>query len=319
KVLAVREDADCAPHERDIGEINPGVYWVAVDFLLDEIGYLDDTNAQGEFYLTDLVASAARRGGVTAVGANFADLQGVNDRYELSLADRRLQQRLVADWARRGVFFRDPASVWLDASVSLEAGAEIGPQVHLRGRTHVSAGAIVDVGCVLEGVSLGPDVRLAPYTVARDSELAEGASAGPFTHLRPGSELAARAKVGNFVEMKQTRLGPGSKASHLSYLGDGVVGAGVNIGAGTIFCNYDGAQKHRTVLEDGVFVGSDSQLVAPVRVGQGAYIATGTTVTRDVSADALAISRPKQDNKEGYAKRLRAAQAARVKKTSEGE
>jgi bifunctional UDP-N-acetylglucosamine pyrophosphorylase/glucosamine-1-phosphate N-acetyltransferase len=193
----------------------------------------------------------------------------------------------------------------------------IEPNVHLRGACVIERGAHVDVGCVLRDVVVRAGARILPYTVATASEVGARAQVGPFSHLRPQSELGPDAHIGNFVETKKTKLGAGSKANHLAYLGDGVIGAGVNIGAGTIFCNYDGYQKHVTTLEDGVFIGSDSQLVAPVTVGQNAYVATGTTVTADVPPDGLAIGRARQANKEGLGKRLRerlAAQAAKNKK-----
>ena len=199
------------------------------------------------------------------------------------------------------------------------ADAVIEPGVTLRGETHVGRGARIDVGSVLTDVTVLPGAYLKPYTVASESRVGEGAQIGPFAHLRPGSELGPEVHVGNFVETKKTSMARGAKANHLAYLGDGVIGEGVNVGAGTIFCNYDGFQKHTTVLEAGCFIGSDSQLVAPIKVGEGAYVATGTTVTRDVPADALAVGRARQENKEGYAGRLRrklkaSADAAKAKK-----
>jgi bifunctional UDP-N-acetylglucosamine pyrophosphorylase / glucosamine-1-phosphate N-acetyltransferase len=176
----------------------------------------------------------------------------------------------------------------------------------LRGRTVIGEGSVIDTGSVLTDVAVAPRAVIKPYTVATKSVIGEAAQIGPFSHIRPDSDIATEAHVGNFVEVKKTRIGRRSKANHLAYLGDGEIGEDVNVGAGTIFCNYDGFQKHVTVLEDGVFIGSDSQLIAPVRVGKNAYVATGTTVTRDVPADALAIARPKQENKEGYGPRLRA-------------
>jgi bifunctional UDP-N-acetylglucosamine pyrophosphorylase/glucosamine-1-phosphate N-acetyltransferase len=197
-------------------------------------------------------------------------------------------------------------SVYVDAECQIEPGASLGANVHLRGQCIVRSGARIDVGCVLTNVVVDQDAVLLPYSVATDSIIGEGAQVGPFSHLRPKTELGARSKVGNFSETKKTQLGEGSKVNHLSYVGDGLIGRNVNIGAGTIFCNYDGEQKHTTVLEDGVFIGSDTQLIAPVTVKKGAYVASGTTVTRDVPEDALALSRAKQENKEGYAARLRA-------------
>jgi bifunctional UDP-N-acetylglucosamine pyrophosphorylase/glucosamine-1-phosphate N-acetyltransferase len=182
--------------------------------------------------------------------------------------------------------------------------------VELRGRSCVRSGAIIDAGSILTDVEVGEGARVLPYTVATKSVIGPRAQVGPFAHLREKTELGPESKIGNFTETKKTVVGARSKVNHLSYVGDGVIGEDVNVGAGTIFCNYDGVKKHTTVLEDGVFIGSDSQLVAPVRVGKGAYVASGTTVTRDVPADALALSRTKQENKEGFASRLRSQRKA---------
>ncbi|MBC7173314.1 MAG: bifunctional N-acetylglucosamine-1-phosphate uridyltransferase/glucosamine-1-phosphate acetyltransferase, partial [Polyangiaceae bacterium] len=182
------------------------------------------------------------------------------------------------------------------------------------GRCIVRSGARIDVGCVLTDVEVGERAELLPYTVASRSRIGSDSHAGPFTHLRAETDLGPGSKVGNFSETKKTRIGARSKVNHLSYVGDGEIGEDVNIGAGTIFCNYDGVKKHTTTIEDGAFIGSDSQLVAPVRIGKGAYVASGTTVTRDVPDDGLAISRAPQKNKEGYSSKMRARQRALAKK-----
>ena len=239
------------------------------------------------------------------------DLHGVNDRYDLARAETLLRERLNRALAKSGVTLRDPSTTYVDADVVIAADVTLEPGVVLRGRTQIGAGARLDVGCVLEDVLVEAGARLKPYTVATDSVIGERAQVGPFSHLRPKSTLGPDAHVGNFVETKATSLGARSKANHLAYLGDGVIGEDVNVGAGTIFCNYDGFQKHTTRLLDGAFIGSDSQLVAPVTVGRGAYVATGTTVTKDVPDDALAISRTKQENKLGYASRLRTTMKAK--------
>ncbi|MCA9575916.1 MAG: bifunctional UDP-N-acetylglucosamine diphosphorylase/glucosamine-1-phosphate N-acetyltransferase GlmU [Sandaracinaceae bacterium] len=312
QVCAIREQRDCSPEEALIQEVNPGVYAVRAPFLRDAIARLQDDNAQGELYLTDVVAQAAREGGVADLPWDMADLRGVNDRYELALCAEERRQRIAAQLARSGVAVRDLRTLYVDADCEVAPSAILEPQVHLRGRCVIEAGARVDVGAVLTDVVVRAGAEVLPYTVATESVIGEEASVGPFTHLRPATELGRKAKVGNFSETKKTRLGDGSKVNHLSYVGDGVIGKNVNIGAGTIFCNYDGVRKHTTTLEDNVFIGSDSQLVAPVTVGEGAYVASGTTVTRDVPADALAVARTRQQNKEGYAARFRArAKASR--------
>jgi bifunctional UDP-N-acetylglucosamine pyrophosphorylase/glucosamine-1-phosphate N-acetyltransferase len=316
RVVGIREHKDASEAERAIREMNPGVYAFEKALLERAVAALDARNAQGELYLTDVIARAAAEdpAGVADAPWPMEDLHGVNDRWDLARSEALLGARILRGLALSGVTVRDPSSIRVEADVQVAPDAVLERGVVLRGRTRVGAGAVIDVGCVLEDVVVEAGARLRPYTVAVSSTIGERAQVGPFSHLRPRSELGPDVHVGNFVETKATVLGARSKANHLAYLGDGVIGQDVNVGAGTIFCNYDGFQKHTTRLEDGVFVGSDSQLVAPVTVGRGAYVATGTTVTRDVPPDALAIGRVKQENKEGYAARLRAT--LRAKKES---
>jgi bifunctional UDP-N-acetylglucosamine pyrophosphorylase/glucosamine-1-phosphate N-acetyltransferase len=229
---------------------------------------------------------------------------GINDRAQLVAAEEVLYARIADAQRRAGATIRAGARV--DASVVVEPDAVVEHGAVLRGATRVGAGARIDVGSVLEDVVVAAGAVVKPYTVASRSTIGEAAQIGPFSHLRPDSTIEAEAHIGNFVETKKTVVRRGAKANHLAYLGDGDIGEGANVGAGTIFCNYDGFRKHRTEIGRGAFIGSDSQLIAPVRVGDGAYVATGTTVTRDVPDDALAIGRAKQENKEGYAPRLKA-------------
>lgn len=306
RVKRIVEDRDCTADERRIQEVNPGLYAIRAGFLREAIAQLTPNNAQAQLYLTDAVALAAKEGEVLDLEGDMTDLTGVNDQLDLALASATRRRRIAEALARSGVQIADLDALYVDAECEIEPGASLGANVHLRGRCLVRAGARIDVGCVLTNVVVDKDANVLPYTVATDSSVGEGAQVGPFSHLRPDSRLGPRSKVGNFSETKKTTLGADSKVNHLSYVGNGEIGEGVNIGAGTIFCNYDGEQKHTTVLEDGVFIGSDTQLIAPVKLGRGAYVASGTTVTEDVPADALAISRTKQENKEGYAARLRA-------------
>ncbi|MBT8468864.1 MAG: bifunctional UDP-N-acetylglucosamine diphosphorylase/glucosamine-1-phosphate N-acetyltransferase GlmU [Deltaproteobacteria bacterium] len=306
RVHRVVEERDCSAEERSIDEVNPGLYAVRAGFLREAITSLTPDNVQAELYLTDLVALAAERGKVLDLEGDMTELTGVNDQRDLALASATRHRRMAEELARSGVQIASLDALYVDAECEIEPGAWLGANVHLRGRCLVRAGARIDVGCVLTNVVVDRDANVLPYTVATDSSIGEGAQVGPFSHLRPDTRLGPRSKVGNFSETKKTTLGAGSKVNHLSYVGNGEIGERVNIGAGTIFCNYDGEQKHTTVLEDGVFIGSGTQLVAPVTVGRGAYVASGTTVTEDVPADALAISRTKQENKKGYAARLRA-------------
>ena len=305
-VRRIVEDRDCSDAERAVQEVNPGLYAVQAEFLREAIAQLTSDNAQGQLYLTDVVELAANQGKVVEVRGDMADLTGVNDQRDLAVAASTRRRRIAEELARNGVEIADLDTLYIDAECEIEPGATLGANVHLRGRCVVQSGAHIDVGCVLTNVIVEKDAKVLPYTVAAHSTIGEGAQVGPFSHLRPQTQLGPRSKVGNFSETKKTTVGEGSKVNHLSYVGDGVIGEGVNIGAGTIFCNYDGQQKHTTVLEDGVFIGSDTQLIAPVTIKKGAYVASGTTVTRDVPEDALAVSRPKQENKEGYAARLRA-------------
>lgn len=315
-VVGIREHRDATPEERAIGETNPGVYAARASFLRQALTQIRPDNAQRELYLTDVVALAAAAGGVASrLVRDPVSVAGINDRAQLAEAEDVLYRRIADAHRRAGATIR--AGARIDATVVIEPDATIEHGVVLRGATRVGAGAVIDVGAVLTDVTVAPGALVKPYSVAQSSVIGEGAQVGPFSHLRPDSEIGPEAHVGNFVETKKTRLGKGAKANHLAYLGDGDVGAGANVGAGTIFCNYDGFQKHRTTIGEGAFIGSDSQIVAPVRVGAGAYVATGTTVTRDVPDDALAIARVKQENKEGYASKLKArlkASAAAAKK-----
>jgi bifunctional UDP-N-acetylglucosamine pyrophosphorylase/glucosamine-1-phosphate N-acetyltransferase len=313
----IREQRDCTLDEAALREWNPGVYAVNAGFFREAIAQLDTKNAQGELYLTDLIALAAKKSVVADVTWAEEDLHGVNDRHELALRERVMRLRLARKLARSGVTIRDAESTFIDSDCTIEPDVTIESHVQLRGACRIASGAYIDAGCVLRDVTVSAGAKLLPYTVATDSTIGERAQVGPFSHVRPGSELGPETHVGNFVETKKTRIGRGSKANHLAYLGDGVIGENVNVGAGTIFCNYDGFAKHVTVLEDNAFIGSDSQIVAPVTIGKDGYVATGTTVTLDVPAGALAIGRTKQQNKEGLGIRLREklrAQAAAAKK-----
>jgi bifunctional UDP-N-acetylglucosamine pyrophosphorylase/glucosamine-1-phosphate N-acetyltransferase len=305
RVVRVQEERDCTPVERAIREFNPGVYAVRAGFLREALAQLKPNNAQGELYLTDLVAIAAEHGGAAGLHWDTAELHGINDRYELVQRERELAERIALEHIARGVTIRDPAHARIEPGVTIEQDVVIESGVELRGATRIARGAHIDVGSVLTDTTVQEDAQVLPYTVATESVIGPASRVGPFSHLRAGSELGREVHLGAFVETKKTRMAQGSKANHLSYLGDGVIGRGVNVGAGTIFCNYDGFNKHTTVLEDGAFIGSDSQLVAPVTVGKDAYVASGTTVTHDVPADARAIGRAKQSNKLGFAARLR--------------
>ncbi len=315
-VTGVREDRDLESGERAVREVNAGVYAASTAFLKKALARVQPANAQGEYYLTDAVAIAAGEGGAHAVEGHPDGLIGVNDRRQLADAEARLYARIAERHRLAGVTVRGDARI--DDGVVIGQDSVIEAGASLRGATRIGSGTTIDAGCVITDTEVGDGALFKPYSVATDSRVGDGAQIGPFAHLRPGSDIEAEAHIGNFVETKKTRVRRGAKANHLAYLGDGDVGERANVGAGTIFCNYDGFQKHRTVIGEGAFIGSDSQIVAPVTIGKGAYVATGTTVTKDVPDGALAIGRTKQENKEGYASRLKARLAAAAKKAKGG-
>ncbi len=308
EILKVVEERDASAAERRIDEANPGLYVAEPRFLAGGLGRFAAPDgasaATGEYYLTDLVALAARAGGVAAVElADAGEVLGVNTREDLALAAARLRAEIARRHLDGGVTLVHPEATYIDVSVAIGPDTTIEPNVVLKGRTRIGAGVTIETGAVLTDATIGDGAVIHAYSVIAESEVGPGAQVGPFARLRPGNRLGPEVKVGNFVELKKATLGRGTKASHLSYLGDATIGERVNIGAGTITCNYDGVRKHQTVIEDGAFIGSDSQLVAPVRVGRDAYVASGTTVTDDVPPGALAIARSRQVNKEGWVAR----------------
>ncbi|GIW54425.1 MAG: bifunctional protein GlmU [Nitrospiraceae bacterium] len=308
RVLKIVEDRDASPEEKRLREVNVGTYVVDGGFLFEALNTLHPHNAQREYYLTDIVSLAVERGlRVSTVTLSDPDEGlGVNTREQLARAERAMRRQIRERWLDAGVTMRDPATTWIDAGVVIGPDTVLHPNVTLEGSTVIGEDCVIRSNVRLTDCVLGNRVEILEHCVLREARLEDDTTLGPFVHLRPGTVVRRKAKVGNFVEMKNTDLGEGSKANHLSYLGDTTVGKGVNIGAGTITCNYDGVRKYRTVIEDDVFVGSDTQLIAPVTVGRGAVVAAGTTVTQDVPADALAIARVPQVNREGWAARRRA-------------
>jgi len=307
-VTRIVEDRDANAEEQAIHEINVGTYVVDGEFLFSALEKLDPGNAQGEYYLTDIIHCAEHSGRrVAAVVLDNPDEGlGVNTRRQLAAAEQVVRQQIRDRWLDAGVTMIDPASTWIDAAVTIGRDTVLYPNVTLEGTTVIGEDCVLRSSTRLTDCVVGNGVEILDHCVCAGSHIEDDAHLGPFVHLRPGVVVRKKAKVGNFVEMKKTDLGEGSKANHLSYLGDAKIGKGVNIGAGTITCNYDGARKFQTVIGDGVFLGSDTQLIAPVTVGAGAIIAAGTTVTEDVPADALAIGRVPQVNRAGWAARRRA-------------
>ncbi len=296
-LLRIVEEKDATPEEKKIREINAGVYAAEAPFLFEAVSAIRSDNAQKEYYLTDIVRSAIGSNDTLAtVTADPEEVMGINSRADLAEAERLAHARINRHWMVEGVTMVDPATVRIDASVTLAPEVRLHPNVTLEGKTEI--GARSEIGaCRIVDSAIGPDVRIRDFCVIEESVIEAGAAIGPFAHLRPGSIIRKKGRVGNFVEIKKTELGEGSKANHLTYLGDTVVGRDVNIGAGTITCNFDGEKKHRTIIEDGVFVGSGTQIVAPVRIASGAKIGAGSTITRDVPPDTLALSRTPQTDR----------------------
>ena len=303
-VTRIVEAKDATEDEKRINEVNAGIYVFDGADLFDNLRSLSTNNTQGEYYLTDLLATLRNSG--KRVGAVVVDdpieTLGVNSRADLASVEGEIQRRVVARLMAEGVTFRNPATVVVDSMVTIGNDTVVYPFVTIEGNTKIGSRCVIEPGVHLINVTTGDDVHLKTGTVAEDAVIENDASVGPYAHLRPGSKLGRHVKIGNFVETKMAAFGEGAKASHLSYIGDAEVGADVNIGAGTITCNYDGVNKQKTIIEDGVFIGSDTQLVAPVRIGKGAYVGAGSTITRDVPPDALALSRTPQRIIEGWAK-----------------
>jgi bifunctional UDP-N-acetylglucosamine pyrophosphorylase / glucosamine-1-phosphate N-acetyltransferase len=309
-VVRIVEAKDASADQKRIKEVNAGIYVFEAEHLFDNLRKLSTSNAQGEYYLTDLLA-VIRNGG-QRVGAVIVEdpveALGVNSRADLAIVEAEIQRRVVEKLMSEGVTFRNPSTVVIDSTVSIANDTVIYPFVTIEGTTRIGSGCVIEPGVHLVNVTVAENVHIKTGTVAENAVIEADANVGPYAHLRPGTKLGKHVKIGNFVETKKAVFGEGAKASHLSYIGDAEVGADVNIGAGTITCNYDGVNKHKTVLEDGVFIGSDTQLVAPVRVGRGAYVGAGSTITKDVPPESLALSRVPQRVVEGWAKKKKEEQ-----------
>ena len=307
-LTGIVEEADATPAQRAIDEINSGCYAFDGALLADAVKRVATSNAQGQEYLTDVVAILRDDGHPvgTVLAADPGEIQGINDRVQLAQARRALNDRLLETWMRAGVTIMDPASTWIDADVTLEPDAEIGPGTQLEGRTAIGPGARIGPHSLLKDTSVGPDA-VVTFTVAVQAEIGPEATVGPYAYLRPGTRIGAGAHIGCHVELKNAVVGAGAKVPHLSYVGDADIGERANIGAATIFANYDGTAKHHTTVGAQAFTGSDTVLVAPVTVGDGAYTAAGSVITEDVPPGALGIARGRQHNSEGWAERRRAA------------
>lgn len=306
-VWAIREDADCTADERLISEINSGIYVFDTEKLYRALEGVGAQNAQKEFYLTDAIQQLTHWGeSVVACEAHDpTEVLGINDRAELAAVESILRSRINRQWMVSGVSLEDPNNTFIDTQTRLSADVRIEGGCRLLA-SRIESGVVIESGCriIRSTIGLGSVIRQGSYL--NDCRVGEQAVVGPYAHLRPGSHLSDHVKIGNFVEIKNSTIGESSKASHLSYIGDASVGSGVNLGCGFITCNYDGGpQKHHTTIGNNVFVGSDSQTVAPVTLGDGSYVASGTTVTQDAPADSLVLSRGRQITKVGYARKFR--------------
>jgi bifunctional UDP-N-acetylglucosamine pyrophosphorylase / glucosamine-1-phosphate N-acetyltransferase len=298
------EEADATPEQRAISEINSGCYAFDGDLLADAIKRVATSNAQGQEYLTDVVAIMRGDGhpAGTVLAADPAEIQGVNDRVQLAQVRRAYNARLLETWMRAGVTIMDPAATWIDVGVTVAPDAEILPGTYLEGHTAIGPGARIGPGCVLRDTSVGQDATVM-YAVCESAEIGRGASVGPYARLRPGTRIGPEAHIGTYVELKNATVGEGSKVPHLTYVGDADIGQQSNIGAATIFVNYDGVAKHHSTVGDHVRIGSDTMLVAPVTIGDGAFTAAGSVITQDVPAGALGIARGQQHNSQGWVER----------------
>jgi bifunctional UDP-N-acetylglucosamine pyrophosphorylase/glucosamine-1-phosphate N-acetyltransferase len=311
-VLRIVEEKDATPREKLIQEVGVSIYSFQAQFLSTGVSQLKNQNAQKEYYLTDLVSAAVskKRTIEAQTWESPEDVRGVNNPYELSLAADILNSRVIKKHALNGVRFMDLKSCRVDPEVEIERDVIVYPGVVLEGQTRVGAATVLGPNVHLKNMTIGSGCEVKTGTVGEDSRVGDHVKLGPYAHLRPGSEVKKGAKIGNFVELKKTMIGEESSVAHLSYLGDAEVGARVNIGCGFVTCNFDGrvingSRKHKTVIEDDVFVGSDCQAVAPITLKRGSFIASGSTITETVEAESLAIARARQVNKPGYAKKLK--------------
>jgi bifunctional UDP-N-acetylglucosamine pyrophosphorylase/glucosamine-1-phosphate N-acetyltransferase len=302
QIARIVEDKDATSAEREIREINSGIYAFSIEGLFDAVRSIATNNVQREYYLPDLVAIYRQRGlGVETVTVSNADeIRGINSRIELAAVSRIVRNKKTAELMAAGVTIEDPATAYIDGDVTIGADTVVHPGVSLEGRTTIGAGCEIHSGVRIVDSQIGDRVTIFNHCVITNARVADDVNLGPFAHLRQEADVRERARVGNFVELKKTVLGAGSKSMHLAYLGDATIGEKVNIGAGTITCNYDGTNKTQTIIEDGAFIGSDTQLIAPVTVGKGAYVGSGSTIRQNVPAGALAVSAGRQRTIEGW-------------------
>jgi bifunctional UDP-N-acetylglucosamine pyrophosphorylase/glucosamine-1-phosphate N-acetyltransferase len=300
-VIGIVEERDANDAEKKINEINTGVYLAPAPLLLERLGEVTNNNAQKEYYLTDII----KKGGKTWKAEDEKEFLGANTREELAKLSKLIWAKRAKDFMAAGVSIIDPESVYISAAAKIENDATLYPNTYIEGESVIRTGTVIFPGVRISSSKIGSNCVIKDNTLIEESFVGDGSVVGPMAHLRPGSRLLGENRIGNFVELKKAVIGAGSKANHLSYLGDAKIGSGTNIGCGTITCNYDGFNKYETVIGNNVFVGSDVQFIAPVSIGDGALIGAGSTITEDVEENAIAISRSPQKNLKGKAKEYR--------------
>ena len=301
--IRIVEEKDCNDDERKINEINSGIYCFNTDFLIENIDSLDTKNAQGEFYLTDLIGIANnQKQDIVIVQVDEDSIKGINSMSQLNEVEDIMQKKLIEGFMEQGVYFQDPTSTYIDADVTISPGTKVFANTHLTGKTTIDENCTIGPNAQINDSSIGKNSKVV-NSVVDQSTIHENGNIGPFAHIRPGSELGEGVKVGSFAETKKSKIGKGSKVPHLAYVGDAELGENVNFSAGSITVNYDGKEKHKTDIKDGAFIGSDVMLVAPVTIGEESMIGAGSVITKDVPSKALGIERNNQKNVEGYVDR----------------
>ena len=301
--INIIEEKDAGEEDKKITEVNSGIYLVNTNYLKEKISSLDNKNKSGEFYLTDIMDKSKPCGFLVYKNGEKTFL-GVNTMKQLEEVEQIARLDRVSHFQDNGVRFIDASSVYIDKMVEIESGVTIMPNVHLRGETKIKSNCIIDTGSIISNSLINNNVQILPYTIIDDSEINSSAVVGPFARIRPGTQIGENCKVGNFVETKKSLLKAGSKVSHLSYVGDAEIGEKTNIGCGFITCNYDGKDKHKTVIGSNCFIGSDSQMIAPVNIGNNCFVASGSTINSDLNDGDFAISRTRQVTKVGLAKKF---------------
>tara|TARA_Y100000746_G_scaffold223125_1_gene224261 strand:- start:44 stop:1405 length:1362 start_codon:yes stop_codon:yes gene_type:complete len=301
--IKIVEEKDCSEDERAINEINSGIYCFKTEFLIENIDNLNTQNAQGEFYLTDLIGIANnQKQDIVIVQVDEDSIKGINSMSQLNEVEDIMQKKLIEGFMEQGVYFQDPTSTYIDADVTISSGTKVLANTHLTGSTSINENCIIGPNAQINDSSIGKNSKVV-NSVVDQSTIHENGNIGPFAHIRPGSELGEGVKVGSFAETKKSKIGKGSKVPHLAYVGDAELGENVNFSAGAITVNYDGKEKHKTDIKDGAFIGSDVMLVAPVTIGEESMIGAGSVITKDVPSKALGIERNNQKNVEGYVDR----------------